>query len=50
MPNLFVKASVGTDIGVSRNNNEDNYNLNGKYAVYEDDDQTATAFQPPVTQ
>lgn len=50
MPNLFVKASVGTDIGVSRNNNEDNYNLNGQYAVYEADDQTSTAFQPPVTQ
>ncbi|MEE0857950.1 MAG: PP2C family serine/threonine-protein phosphatase [Acutalibacteraceae bacterium] len=48
MANLFVKASVGSDIGVSRNNNEDNYYLNGKIAEYEPSDQTATAFQPPV--
>lgn len=50
MANLFVKASVGSDIGISRSNNEDNYNLNGKIATYEQDDQTATAFQPPVTE
>lgn len=46
--NLFVKGSVGSDIGISRSNNEDNYYLNGKIAEYEPEDQNATAFQPPV--
>lgn len=50
MANLFVKAAVGSDIGISRSNNEDNYYLNGKFAIYENDDQTSTAFQSPVTE
>ena len=50
MANLFAKAAVGSEIGISRNNNEDNYFLNGKFANYEKNDQTATAFQPPVTE
>ena len=50
MSNLFAKAAVGSDIGISRSNNEDNYYLNGKIAVYDNDDQTATAFQSPVTE
>lgn len=50
MANLFAKAAVGSDIGISRSNNEDNYYLNGKFARYEKDDQTATAFQSPVTE
>lgn len=50
MANLFAKAAVGSDIGISRSNNEDNYFLNGKFANYEKNNQTATAFQPPVTE
>lgn len=50
MANLFAKAAVGSDIGISRSNNEDNYYLNGKFAIYESDEQTATAFQSPVTE
>lgn len=49
MANLFVKGSVGSDIGISRSNNEDNYYLNGKIAEFEPQEQNATAFQPPVT-
>lgn len=50
MANLFAKAAVGSDIGISRNNNEDNYFLNGKFANYEKNNQTSTAFQSPVTE
>ncbi|MEE1281140.1 MAG: PP2C family serine/threonine-protein phosphatase [Acutalibacteraceae bacterium] len=50
MANLFAKAAVGSDIGISRSNNEDNYFLNGKFANYEKNNQSATAFQPPVTE
>lgn len=49
MANLYVKGSVGSDIGISRNNNEDNYYLNGKIAKFELQDQNSTAFQPPIT-
>ena len=34
MANLLVKGAVGSDIGTSRYNNEDNYYLNGKIAEY----------------
>ncbi len=50
MANLYVKGAVGSDIGISRSNNEDNYYLNGKFAEYSTDNQTATAFQSPVTE
>lgn len=45
--NLFVKGSVGSDIGISRSNNEDNYYLNGKKAEFYE--QTSSAFQSPVS-
>lgn len=48
LANLFVKGAVGSDIGTSRSNNQDNYYLNGKFAEYSINIQTSTAFQSPV--
>lgn len=49
LANLLVKGAVGSDIGTSRYNNEDNYYLNGKIAEYTTDNQCSTAFHSPVT-
>ncbi|MEE0264668.1 MAG: protein phosphatase 2C domain-containing protein [Acutalibacteraceae bacterium] len=50
MANLFAKAAVGSDIGISRSNNEDNYYLNGKYPIFDDDTDSASDFHPAVTE
>lgn len=48
LSNLFVKGSVGSDIGISRNNNEDNFYLNGRFGTFNEYEQTDSAFQPPI--